>query len=367
MKSNPLPKEVRGLINEEKLHEKSYVKGLLLLGLVAICYYLTFWGAVSSPIAVRPFISLLCGISISVLFVIAHDACHRCFTPSRWLDGVIGRFCFLPSYFPFNCWRVGHNRIHHGYTLLKPHDYNWTPMSPKEYSEASILKRAIERHYKSWLGIATNWAIEIWWKHGLFPRQTDRAFLAKRANETILDYLLTAVFLAGQLVFVNLFGEPLFFSSGTVLGLVENAFYAIVFPFWVFCFIAGLVALTQHTHPSVVWFDNKEDWSFFSTQVQGTVHFKFPFPLNKLFLNVMEHTAHHVDPSIPVYNLVAPQKILEEAYPDDVIVEEYSFQTISWLLKTCQLYDFRSRCWTNFEGVPTTDPCHLGSRDEFDK
>ena len=43
--------------------------------------------------------------------------------------------------------------------------------------------------------------------------------------------------------------------------------------------------------------------------------------LNRLFHNILEHTAHHVDPRIPLYNLPDVQARLESVYPSDILVE----------------------------------------------
>ena len=64
---------------------------------------------------------------IARLFVIGHDACHGSYTPSKVLNGWIGRIAFLPSLTPFSLWDVGHNLAHHGFTNLKGRDYVWTP------------------------------------------------------------------------------------------------------------------------------------------------------------------------------------------------------------------------------------------------
>src|SRR5204863_9541889 len=69
----------------------------------------------------------LAGLGIAMLFVVGHDACHGSFTPSRRLNGWIGRLAFLPSLTPFAGWEIGHNQTHHVYTNLKGRDYVWAP------------------------------------------------------------------------------------------------------------------------------------------------------------------------------------------------------------------------------------------------
>ena len=43
--------------------------------------------------------------------------------------------------------------------------------------------------------------------------------------------------------------------------------------------------------------------------------------LNRLTNNILEHTAHHVDPRVPLYNLPEVQGQLEATYSEEIIVE----------------------------------------------
>ena len=38
----------------------------------------------------------------------------------------------------------------------------------------------------------------------------------------------------------------------------------------------GLATLQHHTHPSVVWFDNRRHWDPLASQLENTVHVEFP-------------------------------------------------------------------------------------------
>jgi omega-6 fatty acid desaturase (delta-12 desaturase) len=70
--------------------------------------------------------------------------------------------------------------------------------------------------------------------------------------------------------------------------------------------------------------------------------------------HIMEHTAHHVDMSIPLYRLKQAQAKLEEMLPGRIIVQPFSW---SWYFKTakaCKLYDFTRECWTDFQGQMTS-------------
>ena len=52
--------------------------------------------------------------------------------------------------------------------------------------------------------------------------------------------------------------------------------------------------------------------SYFQMQVRATPHLIFPAPFRWIMRHVMEHTAHHADPGIPLYHLPDAQKSVED-------------------------------------------------------
>lgn len=358
--------EIRSHIDSES-KERSHWKAWSLFLWVFGWYVATLVGAVfSAQLSVYSIwpLKFLCvffnGISIAILFIIGHDGCHRCYSPSRMADGFIGRVALLPCLWSFSCWRVTHNYFHHGYTNIKgkDKDSSWQPMSLEDYQNASWFDRAVERHMRTWLGIATHWFYAIWCLRCVVPREYDWKLLNKRKFEFIWEHSLLVAYFVAEVAFVVYFGAHEFAMFGPLAPVAAVVLYLAI-PFWIYCFFTGLVTLLQHTHPTTVWFANQKEWTFFDSQIDGTVHFRFRPFYSKFFINVMEHNAHHVDTLIPVYNLVRPQLSLEEAYPDNIVVEDFSFATVSRILKTCKLYDFENHCWLDFEGNRTTPSIKL--------
>jgi hypothetical protein len=67
--------------------------------------------------------------------------------------------------------------------------------------------------------------------------------------------------------------------------------------------------------------------------------------------HIMDHTAHHVDPRIPLYHLPDAQVAMENSYPSDVIVSPFSFPNLRKILRECQLYDYSQHRWLPFSHV----------------
>src|SRR5205814_10349109 len=110
---------------------------------------------------------------------------------------------------------------------------------------------------------------------------------------------------------------------GTVsLGLLTTG---IIVPFLLWNWLMGFVVFQHHTHPKVPWYGDESDWTFYAGQIQSVIHVELPRPVELILHNIMEHTAHHVDPRIPLYNLENAQKQLEQAYAGDLVVFPFTF------------------------------------------
>src|SRR5262249_32646346 len=129
------------------------------------------------------------------------------------------------------------------------------------------------------------------------------------------DIVLVTLFLALEI------GLALFAGSATSMtARLYSVFCLVIVPYLFWNWVMAFVTLQHHTHPSVAWFATKEEWNFFNGQVRGTVHVTLPRPIEMLFQNILEHTAHHVDPKIPLYNLPVSQKELEREFKEDITV-----------------------------------------------
>ena len=92
--------------------------------------------------------------------------------------------------------------------------------------------------------------------------------------------------------------------------------------------------------------------SFFGGQIRGTPHIEFPGVVDFVLHNVMHHTAHHVDPKIPLYNLRQSQRSLEAAYESEIIHIKWTFSGFFKTMQTCRLYDYQQHRLIDFDGTP---------------
>ena len=129
--------------------------------------------------------------------------------------------------------------------------------------------------------------------------------------------------------------------------------FGFVIPFLIWNLLIGLVVYLHHTHPAVQWYNDKDSWAAASPFVSTTVHLTFPLGFGGLLHHIMEHTAHHVDMSLPLYCLKRAQLLLEKTLPDKIIIQRFSLRWYMDTARRCKLYDFERGCWTDFQGSPT--------------
>ena len=88
------------------------------------------------------------------------------------------------------------------------------------------------------------------------------------------------------------------------------------------------------------------------------MHVQFPGKLGRVLNNIMEHPAHHLDVRIPLYNLEAAHRTLNE--PSQV-AQLFSFRLMRDCISRCKLYDYDAQHWTDFAGRQTSPALAAGA------
>jgi omega-6 fatty acid desaturase (delta-12 desaturase) len=288
---------------------------------------------------------LVTGFVIARLFILGHDACHQSFTPRRRLNRWLGRVVFLPSLTPYSLWEAGHNIVHHGYTNLRGFDFVWQPQTLEGYRALPRWRRLLERVYRSGWAPWLYYMVEIWWARMMFP---NREHMPTRRHIFTLDCLLVS---AAALVWVGALSICAHLTGQSAWPLIVAGF---VLPTVVWNGMIGFVVYVHHTHERISWYEDKNSWAQAQPFVSTTVHLTFRRHAGALLHHIMEHTAHHVDMSIPLYRLREAQKILEARLPGLIVIQPFSWRWYFETARKCKLYDFNARCWTDFRGQPTS-------------
>lgn len=287
----------------------------------------------------------LCGLVIGRLFILGHDACHQSLTAYRGFNRGLGRLLLLPSLTPYSLWDTGHNVVHHGYTNLKTYDFVWQPKTLAEYQALPRWRRALERVYRSGWAPGLYYLAEIWWKRLWFP---SRHYMPTRRRIFVLDSLLVTA--AALLWVAALAGIALARGASPALAILSG----FVLPQLVWNMLIGFIVYVHHTHPQIAWYEDKPSWGQAQPFVSTTVHLRFRrwlgLDVGALLHHITEHTAHHVDMTIPLYRLRQAQAILEQRLPGVIVVQTFSWRRYFGTARHCRLYDYAAQRWTGYDG-----------------
>ena len=198
------------------------------------------------------------------------------------------------------------------------------------------------------LGIGLYYAVDFYFGHLIFPPRSNRSPYRLGFQ---LDRLLVVAFIAGQFAVGFWLGQSI---PGRVMPLGVLVPLVVFMPWMIWVWFMGFVSFLQHTHPRIAWYDNEKEWSFYHVQLKSTTHVVFPWPIERLLHNIMDHPAHHIDPSIPLYELPPSQKDLETQAPAHSVIIPWSLGEFFRICRACKLYDYRRHCWLDFAGRPTT-------------
>jgi acyl-lipid omega-6 desaturase (Delta-12 desaturase) len=325
------------------------LRGGLFFGVNAALYLFFFLGVF---LLSGPWLQAACLVSlpwtIGGLFVLGHDAAHNSLTPTGWLNRVLGRLSMLPAYHPYTSWGHVHNTLHHGGTCLKGKHPDFAPLSKEEYDRLPRWWRWLEHVYRSPLGVGLCYVLDFYLRCLLFPRPRCRPSYRLGFH---LDRVLVLSFLGFQLWAAYALTA---LTPGLILPRWLHAGIAVLGPWIAWIFFMGVASFVQHTHPRTAWYEDPEEWSFYHVQLRSSTHTVLPWPLGRLLHNIMDHPAHHIDPTIPLYELPASQKLLEDRAPEHSVIVNLTPWEYLRICRICKLYDYRRHCWTDFEGRPTT-------------
>jgi len=315
-------------------------KGLAYFGRDVLIYALVVAGLilVNNPIALIV-LWVLSALVISGLFIVAHDAAHGALFSSKRLNRLIGTVAMLPSWHVYEGWVLGHNRLHHGYTVREGFDFVWHPYTVEQYESMSALGRVRHRIEWSWLGAGAYYLREVWWHKMIVGAPPSRWARAIRR-----DRIIVWTFVALASIVLGLIGWS---TYGTLLGALWMIVKVLVVPFLAFTYVIASFVHVHHIQPDIRWWKRRE-WTKWHGQMEGTTVLRARFGLNFFFHWIMVHVPHHVDMRIPMYNLELATDAIEEAFPGTIHDEPLRFMDFVRNTRACRLYDFDEGRWYSY-------------------
>ena len=290
------------------------------------------------PLALVP-LWVLAGLAISGLFVVGHDAAHGALFSSKRLNSWIGHLAMLPSFHVYEGWILGHNRVHHQYTVRQGFDFVWHPYTAEQYREMSTFQRLRHRFEWSWLGAGAYYTREVWWNRMMVGEVPKRFVEPIHRDRKIIWAWFVAVVAATAALGLAV--------DGSLVAAAWTPVKMVVIPFLAFQFIIGSVVHVHHIAPDIRWWPRRE-WTKFKGQMDGTTILRAPRGLNLFFHWIMVHIPHHVDVRIPMYRLELAAEAIKAAYPETVRDAPLRFRDFVANSRVCKLYDFEAGRWLGY-------------------
>ena len=289
---------------------------------------------------------ILAGIKMANLTTLAHDASHNSLTRSKLLNKVIAIVSFAPGLFNYALWLYDHHVLHHHITN-EEHPDSYVPLSKQEYDSLTGWNKFKYRMYRVptiWL-FGIYYIVERWSQVKLFPR----SYMPERVRRGAWrHFVFLLIYITSYLSLLVM--APLYSQTSTVAALV----YGFVVPFYVYQSLYAFTVFVQHNNVRVPWFKGKRPRDGDGQQAYISVQLVFPAWFSWLVHHVYDHAAHHVHPAIPLYELPAAQRKLNEMLGARAVTSKFSFRWLYSTMRRCKLYDYDNHRWTDFSGLPTT-------------
>lgn len=315
-------------------------KGLAYFGRDLLVYGLVLWGLASTddPLLLIPlwFVSAL---AVAALFIIGHDAAHGALFKSPRLNSLVGHLSMLPAWHVYEGWVLGHNRLHHAFTVRQGLDFVWHPLEPEQYEALSKPARLRHRLEWSWLGPGLYYAREVWWNKMIVGRPPSRW-----ASSIRRDRWIVAGFVLITATGLGLWG---WLAADSVLTGLWMFVKLVGIPFLLFTYVIGWVVHLHHIDPGICWYA-KADWNKYRAQMEGTTVLHVPAWLDFFLHHIFIHVPHHVDQRIPFYELPAASNAIIAAFPDVVEERRLRFGDFGRNTRRCKLYSFEAGRWYTY-------------------
>jgi omega-6 fatty acid desaturase (delta-12 desaturase) len=266
------------------------------------------------------------------LHCIAHDCGHGSFSRSRRFNFAVGHVALLPLAYPFHAWRHVHN-LHHANTNNLELDTDWRPVPAAIYDRMPWWEKAIyhgTRTWAFWGGTINYWRVSGF-RQSFFPKKEMRRDVRRSIWFVAVVF---AVYLAALAYFTGVHGVLLFFVAPW---LVTHAWFS--------------ATTLMHHSASDVPFVTSEHWTRNAGRILLTTDYMYPRWLLFLTHNISVHTAHHVAPPVPFYNLVKAQAALKEAYPGMIRERQLRPRYLWDVVRRLHFYDPESGFYADFSRV----------------
>ncbi len=250
--------------------------------------YIVVWCAIYFSLGVSWWLtvplSVLAGGLLVRNFIIFHDCSHGSFYKSKRANSFWGFVCSLLAFTPYFRWRWQHAQHHASSGNLDRRGAGdlWT-LTVQEYLDASRWKQFSYRLLRNPFVLFVIGPLVQMLIMERIPQSNSR----KRERHSVWWTNFIILIMAVGLGFV--FGWLNYLLIQLIIVLVAGS--------------AGLwLFYVQHQFEDAYW-ARSDDWDYMEAALQGSSYYKLPRVLQWFSANIGFHHIHHLNPSIPNYNL----------------------------------------------------------------
>lgn len=292
--------------------------GLWALAVYAFKTELPIWIGILSILLAGPFLVRV--------FIIFHDCCHSSYFKSSWANTLAGYCTGILTSTPFRDWGKAHISHHATAGNLDRRGVGdiWT-LTVEEYISAPKLKRItyrIFRHPLFMFGVGPSYVFLV------FHRFSQKGIQHKgRLSVYITNLALLALLL--------LAGQTIGYTTYLLIQL-PITIIAATLGIWLF--------YVQHQYEEVYWARNDVRDSL-KAALEGSSYYKLPKIAQWFSGNIGLHHIHHLNPSIPNYNLQACHDAIQSMQHIEPLGFRKSFKSLRihlWDEETRKLISFKA-------------------------
>jgi len=260
------------------------------------------------------------------IFIIFHDCCHSSFFKTKWANKLVGHIAGILSSTPLTDWGAAHISHHSTAGNLDKRGVGdiWT-LTVEEYISAPRLKRItyrIFRHPLFMFGVGPSYVFLI------FHRFTQKGVRHKGRLSVYITNL-------GMLALLLLGGSTIGYKTYLLIQL-PITIIAATLGLWLF--------YVQHQYEEVYWERNDVRDSL-KAALEGSSYYKLPKVAQWFTGNIGLHHIHHLNPSIPNYNLQACHNEIQKLQHIEPLGLRKSFKSLFihlWDEDTKKLISFKA-------------------------
>jgi omega-6 fatty acid desaturase (delta-12 desaturase) len=281
------------------------------------------------PLALATMASVILGIVMTGIFVLAHDAGHRSFSSKLWVNDLVGEIFSALLLWPFHVWRLSHD-THHRYTHHISKEIAWRPFSQEKVAAMSPMARSIYLWTRSW-GYFTGSIFFAFY----FIKDGLRGVKSRHFKPEELKLIYQSVLITALVAALMVYGAYIADGwRGIILYVLIPQF---TFQFWMSTF-----TFFHHTSPDSLFME-ASTWDPSKAQLGSTIHLNYPRWIEWLTHDISWHVPHHVCVGIPHYHLREAHQALKSSYPDIVREEDFNLGYVSKVIRACEIVGDRGQ------------------------